>query len=227
MIQASTSLMFSRAFNSPGIAPHSAPARMPDRNASSQTNGAGTDAVGMLSETISVAAVPIRYCPGAPMLNRPVLNATATESPVRISGVARKSILPTLAGLKPKARLPDASRPVLRMPPSTSRMPSQAAPGPRPELVRPTTSTMTQPTSKPMPMEISEAATVLAPSLFIRDDHLSLMRADLPSPSASLRPCTGRALGRPSVSGRTRLRSRPHTSPGCGRTGSSPRPAPS
>ena len=46
--------------------------------------------------------VPMRYWPGAPMLKRPVLYATATERPVMMSGVARKSILPMLVGLKPK-----------------------------------------------------------------------------------------------------------------------------
>ncbi len=226
MIQASTSLIFSRALTSPGMAPQAAPARMPDRNASSQTTGAGTTVEGMLSATTSVAAVPIRYCPGAPMLNRPVLNATATESPVRISGVARNSILPTLVGLKPKVRLPTASRPVLRIPPSTSRMPSQAAAAPIPGLVRPTTSTITQPTSKPMRMDSSEATTVFAPSFCIRADHFSFMRCALPSPCAWRRPYTGPAPGHPSASDQTHPRSRPHTSPGCGRTGSLPRPVP-
>ena len=101
MMQASTSLMFSRAFTSPGMAPHTAPARIPARKDSGHT-----EVVGMLSATTSVAMVPMRYCPGAPMLNRPVLKATATDSPVRISGVARNSILPTLAGLNPKVRFP-------------------------------------------------------------------------------------------------------------------------
>ena len=85
MMQASTSLIFSSALTKPGIAPQAAPARIPLRNASSHTNGAGTTAVGMLNATISVAAVLIKYCPGAPILKRPVLNATATDSPVRIN----------------------------------------------------------------------------------------------------------------------------------------------
>ena len=69
--------------------PHSAPAAMPPKNASVHISQPGTLCVGMPSAMNSVAAVPARYCPGAPMLNRPVLNATATESPVSISGVAR------------------------------------------------------------------------------------------------------------------------------------------
>ena len=57
----------------------------------------GRDAAGALTfgfnpTSIRVTMVPIRYCPGAPILNRPVLKATATESPVRIKGVARDSI---------------------------------------------------------------------------------------------------------------------------------------
>ena len=167
MMQASTSLMFSRAFTSPGMAPHSAPARMPARKASSHTTGEGTAEVGMLRATMRVAAVPMRYCPGAPMLNRPVLKATATDSPVSMSGVARNSILPTLAGLKPKVRLPEASRPVLSMPPSTSRTPSHTLFPSILLLARPLITTMTQPTSRPMRMEITEAAAVLAPSFSI------------------------------------------------------------
>ena len=42
-----------------------------------------------------------------------------------MSGVARKSMLPMLVGLKPKLSAPAASRPVERMPKSTRRMPSQ------------------------------------------------------------------------------------------------------
>ena len=96
----------------------------PGSKASSQMTGLGSAETGMPNATASVTMVPIRYCPGAPILNRPVLNATDTDSPVRISGVARKSILPILCGLKPQVRLPDASRPVLSMPKKMSRMPS-------------------------------------------------------------------------------------------------------
>ena len=73
MMQAMTSLMFSRDFNSPGMHPHSAPASMPPRKAMSQTSPDGTEDVGMLRARNSVAQVPARYCPGAPILNRPVL----------------------------------------------------------------------------------------------------------------------------------------------------------
>ena len=107
----------------------------------------------------------MRYWPGAPMLKRPVLYATATERPVIMSGVARKSMLPMLVGLKPKVRLPEASRPVERMPKRTRRMPSQVLFPLREELVRPTMSTMMLPTARPMSMEIIEASTVRVPSL--------------------------------------------------------------
>ena len=126
MMQASTSLMFRKALTSPGIAPQSMPARMPPRKASSQISQPGSAPEGMLSAIKSVASVPMRYCPGAPMLNRPVLNASATERPVMTSGVARKSILPMLAGLKPQVSAPFASRPVERMPMKIRRMPSHA-----------------------------------------------------------------------------------------------------
>ena len=61
MMQANTSLMFSSAFSRPGMAPHSAPASMPPRKASSQITPAGTEEEGMPSAIYSVTRVPIRY----------------------------------------------------------------------------------------------------------------------------------------------------------------------
>ena len=147
------------------MAPQTAPAAMPPRKAMTQTSPAGTTSVGMPRASIRLAMVPMRYWPGAPMLKRPVLYATATERPVIMSGVARKSMLPMLVGLKPKVRLPEASRPVERMPKRTRRMPSQVLLPLREELVRPTMSTMMLPTARPMSMEIIEASTVRVPSL--------------------------------------------------------------
>ena len=72
MIHARTSLMFSSALNIPGTAPQIAPASMPPRRARNHTIQAGTTLVGMLRAIISDAMVPIRYCPGAPILKSPV-----------------------------------------------------------------------------------------------------------------------------------------------------------
>ena len=122
-----------------------------------QISHAGTTLLGMESARNSEAAVPARYCPAAPILKSPVLKATATETPVRISGVARNSILPTLVGLKPKVKAPAASRPVLSTPNSTRRIPSHAPFSEIIGLKMPTISTTTAPVSNPMRMEISEA----------------------------------------------------------------------
>ena len=82
-----------------------------------------------------------------------------------MSGVARKSILPMLVGLKPKASAPEASRPVESMPKSTRRMPSQVLAPEMLALAAPTMSTMMLPTARPMIIESMEASTVRVPSL--------------------------------------------------------------
>ena len=166
MMQASTSLMFSRAFIVPGIAPQSAPASTPARKARIHTRKTPIFSVGRLRATMSEAIVPIRYCPGAPMLNRPVLKATATERPVMIRGMARKSVLPMLVGLKPQVSEPVALRPVENRPKKISRTPSQAPLREMRELNRPTITTTTAPTSRPMRMETSEASSFLVPSFW-------------------------------------------------------------
>ena len=168
MMQANTSLIFSSAFSNPGIAPHRAPASIPPRKASSQMMPTGTDSEGMPSATDSETSVPIRYWPGAPMLNSPVLKATATERPVMISGMARKSILPTFWALKPQVSAPAASRPVLRMPAKIRRTPSHI-----PVVVifcsaRPTIMTTMLPSSRPARMDSREARTFLVPFLAYR-----------------------------------------------------------
>ena len=182
------------------------PARMPPRKASSQISQPGSAPEGMLSAIKSVASVPMRYCPGAPMLNRPVLNASATERPVMTSGVARKSILPMLAGLKPQVSAPFASRPVERMPMKIRRMPSHAPLREMLLLKMPTIRTTIAPTTRPIRMEMSEARTFCVLSFFQK-----LMPALLPSRCAWRRPYTGRAPVRWSSSDPARRRSRPHT----------------
>ena len=192
IMQAMTSLMFSSALSMPGIAPQSAPAAMPPRNASSQMITGETCSDGMLSAMKSVAHVPARYCPGAPMLKRPVLNAVATERPVRISGVARKNMLPTLVGLKPNVSAPEASRPVLKSPNRTSRMPSHALLSPSDLLETPTMRMSTAPTRRPMRMESSEAMTERVLSLCQKEVFCSFISSP-PRSAASRPPCKGRA----------------------------------
>ena len=51
-----------------------------------------------------------------------LIDCKVTELPVRISGVARKSMLPKFVELKPKVSVPAASRPVLNRPPNTLAM---------------------------------------------------------------------------------------------------------
>ena len=72
--------------------------------------------LGIDSATISAVADPIKYCPGVPMLNNPVLNASATDKPVNIKGVALKSISPISLPFHPYKRFFEASRPVLKAP---------------------------------------------------------------------------------------------------------------
>ena len=157
MMQAMTSLILRVAFSRPGIAPHRAPASTPPRKAMNQMSQAGTLLLGMESARNREAVVPARYWPGAPILNRPVLKATATETPVRMSGVARNSMLPILVGLKPKVKAPAASRPVLSTPKSTSRMPSHAPFSEISGLKAPTIRMTTAPVKRPMRMEMMEA----------------------------------------------------------------------
>ena len=164
MMHASTSLMFSRAFTRPGIAPHRAPDRHPARKASTQITPTGTALEGMDRATIRVTMVEIRYWPGAPMLKRPVLKATATERPVMIRGVARNSMLPRFTALKPQVRVPAASRPVLKIPAKMMRMPSHAPLREIFSLHRPTIRTAMPPTRRPATMEIRDESTFLVPS---------------------------------------------------------------
>ena len=49
--------------------------------------------------TIAAQNPPISSCPLAPMLNRPALKPMATESPVKISGVAALSVFAMALGL--------------------------------------------------------------------------------------------------------------------------------
>ena len=191
--------------------PQIAPAAAPPRKARIQMMTGGTTSLGMPRAIIRLAMVPMRYWPGAPMLKRPVLNATATERPVMMSGVARKSMLPVFTGLKPKVSTPPSPRPVEKMLPRTMRTPSQALLGERLSLVRPTTTMTMQPTSRPMTMEARLASTVLVPSLAQKLSRRSLMPCPPSRRRAWRRPCRGRAPALWSFSGRARRLSRPRT----------------
>ena len=108
----------------------------------------------------SDTSVPMRYWPGAPMLNRPVLNATATDRPVMMSGVARKSMLPKFVELKPQVSTPEAVRPVL----NTRRKPSQTLDAPSSGFEKPTAAMMTLPTTRPMRIDSRDARIFLVMS---------------------------------------------------------------
>ena len=164
MMLASTSLMFKNALSAPGIAPQTAPAATPPRNARIQISHGATLLDGMPSAMHSDTSVPMRYWPGAPMLNRPVLNATATDRPVMMSGVARKSMLPKFVELKPHVSTPEAVRPVLNRPANTRRKPSQTLDAPSSGFEKPTAAMMTLPTTRPMRIDSSDARIFLVMS---------------------------------------------------------------
>ena len=150
------------------------------------------------------------------MLNRPVLNATATERPVIMSGVARNSILPRFVGLKPKVSVPAAVRPVLNKPPKIKRMPSHALAIERSLLVAATISTMTQPTAIPIRIERMEARMERAESVFLHLESRVLI-LHLPLPHLALRrTCTSPALGYWFVWGLAGPRFVHHRGLGCG-----------
>ena len=211
IMHAITSFILKKALSRPGIMPHSAPAAMPPKNASVHISQPGTLCVGMPSAMNSVAAVPARYCPGAPMLNRPVLNATATESPVSISGVARNSMLPTLAGLNPNVSAPAASRPVLNRPMNTSLMPSHMLWPPSVGSLRPTAIITSAPAARPMIIDISEASTLCVPAFAIRPVFLPPFMRAPPSSAVCRPPCTVPILQWSHSWDQTRPRSRPQT----------------
>ena len=85
MIMQSTSWEPKRTFSQPTRPPHSMPAAMAARMHSGMWiyGGACTN-----TPTSMATALPMTYWPSAPMLNMPVLNENATESPVKINGVA-------------------------------------------------------------------------------------------------------------------------------------------
>ena len=99
------------------------------------------------------------------MLKRPVLNATATDRPVMITGVARKSILPQEVGLKPQVRAP-ASRPVDSRPKKMIRTPSQTPATLMLSSKSPEIATTTAPTTRPIRMDRREAKTFRVLSRF-------------------------------------------------------------
>ena len=163
-MQVITSLILRKALKRPGIAPQSPPKITPARKAAIHAINTGQSVLPSTSPTVNVPIVPMRYCPAAPMLNSPVLKATATESPVIIKGVALKSMFPMFTGLKPKERAPP-ERPVLNIPKNTSLTPSQMPLVEILSLVSPTITMRIVPTAIPIIMEIMADKTDLAPSV--------------------------------------------------------------
>ena len=73
------------AFKNPTKPPNIAPATIPERITIGICKNAGKSKD---IPTIVAAIVPAIYCPSAPILNNPVLNANPTLIPVSIIGVA-------------------------------------------------------------------------------------------------------------------------------------------
>ena len=89
-----TSFTLNLAFNKPGTAPHNAPAKVPSITIIGTRIILGKSKVSPIAIAVKP---PASICPGVPMLNKPVLNAKATESPVKINGVAVAIVLPILS----------------------------------------------------------------------------------------------------------------------------------
>ena len=78
-------------FSAPGIAPHSAPPAIPASSANGRWITIGKPS--KWTPTATAEIVPMMNCPDAPILNRPALKATATDNPVRISGVILRMVV--------------------------------------------------------------------------------------------------------------------------------------
>jgi hypothetical protein len=81
------------ALSAPGTAPHSAPAAAPAASATGRATSAGVS-IGSAPPASAVANAPTASWPSAPMLKSPARKASATDSPVRSSGVALNSTWP-------------------------------------------------------------------------------------------------------------------------------------
>src|SRR6056297_854229 len=99
MIVVMTSLASVYAFSAPGIAPQNppptAPARIPRTISASPATGPAGSSGAAASTVSAVASPPTTSWPCVQMLNRPARNATATESPVKISRVVSDSVSPS------------------------------------------------------------------------------------------------------------------------------------
>ena len=95
MIDDTTSFTLNLAFKRPGTNAHKAPAKAPTRTI--RINNKNLGILSLYNNPILVAQnPPNNICPGVPILNNPVLKANATESPVKISGVAVAKVSPIL-----------------------------------------------------------------------------------------------------------------------------------
>ena len=106
-------------------------------------------------ETINVTIAPIKYCPGAPILNRPVLNAIHADKPVRINGVALNNMLPNW-----NSELP----PPENGPPRTMRIPRTASANPIRGLNTDSNTRTTNPTKIPPKIHSKEALSDFNPA---------------------------------------------------------------
>ena len=83
---AMTSFTFLYALRIPGINHHSAPPIIP---ASTENTHCSEPAPVNTIPVYTAKNEPTTNCPGAPILNNPVLKAKPTDNPVRIIGVAK------------------------------------------------------------------------------------------------------------------------------------------
>ncbi len=91
MIVATTSCTLNFAFKNPGMIPHKAPPSKAAPISTTRKRGRGRKT---LCATNVAQRPPMSICPEAPILNNPVLNAKATESPTSIKVVAVAMVLP-------------------------------------------------------------------------------------------------------------------------------------
>ena len=97
MIEVMTSCIPKRALRAPVIAPMRAPPATPAMTTRGIWSGMGRSS---FAPTSTAQTAPAMYWPSAPMLKRPVLNAKATEMPVRMMGAALMIVFDTYFGLE-------------------------------------------------------------------------------------------------------------------------------
>ena len=175
---------------------------------------------GIVSATYSVAAVLIRYRPGAPMLKKARLERHRHREPRQDQGRGPEEHIADVGGVKPEGQCTRRTTPGGKQPAKHQADAVPCAGDPPEGFPAPTSRMITLPTISPMAMEISEGEDSLGAVLCIQGGNLSFMPILPPSPSALHRPYRGPAPAPWWSWGPARLRSRPHTSQESGRPSS-------